>query len=142
MEAETTYAAILGSVLANLRTAKGMTQSDVAGKLGLHVSTWSRIEKGEGSISADQLRKAAEALGETPANIMAKAAVAEESARQQGIAITEKWSVALGKSALRGAATGMVIPIVGPVLGAIVGAAIAGVVHHTARTVEKKSQKQ
>lgn len=138
MEAETTYAAILGAVLANLRTAKGLKQAQIAERLDLHVSTWSRIEKGEGPITAEQLRKAAELLGDTPANILAKAAVAEESAKGQGIKVEEKWSgatraTAMGSGAIARIAGAMVIPVIGPVLGALVGAAIAGVMHATER---------
>jgi transcriptional regulator with XRE-family HTH domain len=52
-----TFQGVLGSVISSLRTSEGRTikQSDIAEQLGLNVSTWSRIERGELPISLDQL---------------------------------------------------------------------------------------
>ena len=54
----TTYQGVLGAVIASVRSndqAHPITQADVAGQLGVNVSTWSRIERGESAISLEQL---------------------------------------------------------------------------------------
>ena len=120
---ETTYAALLGAVLAQLREAKKLNQADVAEHLGIHVSTWSRMEKGDGPITTEQLRKASEVLGISPAEILQLAEKAEENVRKTGIALTDLASIAA--AARVGAVIGAVVPVFGSALGAIVGAAIA-----------------
>lgn len=40
----TSYPAIVGTVLVNIRESRGMTQAALAAKIGLASSTWSRIE--------------------------------------------------------------------------------------------------
>ena len=148
----TTTSAVLGAVLAQLRSEKGMTQGDLACKVGLSNSTWSRIEKGESGLSPDQLRAAALALGTTRGRILDLADAAEAEMESRGVqveatntpvaALAKALSVtgatagavsgarvagalgAVAGSRVAGAAIGSVIPIVGPALGALVGAAI------------------
>ena len=53
----TTYQSVFGVVINSLRAARepAVTQADLASHLGLTVSTWSRIERGESAISLDQM---------------------------------------------------------------------------------------
>lgn len=57
----TTYQAVLGAVIQQLRRptpgdhAIKITQSAVAEQLGITVSTWSRIERGDSALSLEQL---------------------------------------------------------------------------------------
>lgn len=54
-ETVTTDHAVLGSVITKIRESIGFKQSELADKIGVNQSTWSRIEKGETSLSAFQL---------------------------------------------------------------------------------------
>ncbi len=73
-QAETTYNAILGRVIARLREQKGISRDEICKQLSVSVSTWSRIERGESAgISIDQLTKIAKVLGTTPGDIFARA---------------------------------------------------------------------
>jgi transcriptional regulator with XRE-family HTH domain len=122
MKTVTTYAAILGAVLGQIRTAAGLKQSDLAAAVGVGPSTWSRIEKGESSLSTDQLKLAADALKTSPSEILNMVALAEEVTAEKGIEREpvgqSKWTAATGAIALG------LIPVVGGVLSGIVGAAL------------------
>jgi transcriptional regulator with XRE-family HTH domain len=113
LENVTTYGAIVGSVLAQERTARKLKQIDVATAVGVGTSTWSRIEKGESALTVDQLKLAAEALQLTPARILSLAAEAEETLSNHGV----KVATAMSAIALLGVAG--VVPVVGPVLAGI-----------------------
>lgn len=58
----TTYSAVLGVVLRNLRLGRGIEQSDMAGKMGLSQASYSRLEGGKSSFTVDQMFQAANAL--------------------------------------------------------------------------------
>ncbi|XZG69878.1 helix-turn-helix domain-containing protein [Chitinibacteraceae bacterium HSL-7] len=88
----TTHPAILGAVLTTLRTRGCFTQTDLAQQLELTASTWSRIEKGESSLSVEQLRKAAGVLGTTPAQILMLADSATAQLIDKGITVVERFS--------------------------------------------------
>lgn len=133
----TTASAVLGQTLATLRKAKGLNQGYIADKIGVSTSNWSRIEKGESSISVDQLRLVADILDVYPEDIIRAARVGEKEAESKGIRVViSPLSVAALASSLslgsKGAAVGaaalgsVAIPVVGPVLGAVIGAAVAG----------------
>ena len=54
----TTYQTVLGAVITSFRSSASnepIKQADIAAAIGVTVSTWSRIERGESSISLDQL---------------------------------------------------------------------------------------
>ena len=65
MQAETTYSAILGQILKELRKNNGMDQSDIAEKMGMNRSSWSRIESGNTMMTIQQLQKASDILSDT-----------------------------------------------------------------------------
>lgn len=60
---QTTYSAVLGVVLANLRKQQGVDQKDMADRMGLSQASYSRLEGGKSSFSVDQMFQAANALG-------------------------------------------------------------------------------
>lgn len=59
---QTTFSAVLGVVLANLRKVKGIEQGEMARKMGVSQASYSRLESGKSSFSVDQLYLAAQAL--------------------------------------------------------------------------------
>lgn len=61
---KTTYPAILGQVIEEKRKNLGLGQGDLAKALDISQPSWSRIEKGQSVINAEQLNAVAEALGE------------------------------------------------------------------------------
>lgn len=58
----TTYAAVLGQVLAKKREKAQLEQIDIAKRLGISQPSWSRIERGGSVISTEQLNIVAQAL--------------------------------------------------------------------------------
>jgi transcriptional regulator with XRE-family HTH domain len=84
----TTYPAIVGGVLGQLRQQNSMRQEELADALGITQSTLSRIEKGDSSVNVEHLRLAAHKLGLTPGTILNFADQAEANMSNQGIAVT------------------------------------------------------
>ncbi|MGI9345013.1 MAG: helix-turn-helix domain-containing protein [Gammaproteobacteria bacterium] len=66
---ETSYPAVLGSVLARQRKQRGWDQKTLAERLEVSISTWSRIENGESNLSIPQLQKVADILSAKGATI-------------------------------------------------------------------------
>lgn len=60
---QTTYSAVLGVVLANIRKRKGVDQKEMADRMGLSQASYSRLEGGKSAFSVDQMFQAATALG-------------------------------------------------------------------------------
>lgn len=73
MQAGSTYAAVVGAVIAKLRADKGIGQADLASAVGLGQPAWSRIEKGGSALTVDQLARAARALKLSPSDIVSMA---------------------------------------------------------------------
>jgi transcriptional regulator with XRE-family HTH domain len=119
----TTYAALLGAVLCHARTAQNAKQSDIASAVGVGPSTWSRIERGESSLSTDQLKAAADFLQMSPARILKAVEAAEEETAARGIQCE---SVIGGHRLAASDAVALgLVPVVGNSLGLIVGGAVA-----------------
>ncbi|ELV8694336.1 helix-turn-helix transcriptional regulator [Vibrio fluvialis] len=59
---KTSYSAVLGQVLSNLRKIKGLEQGEVADKMGLTQASYSRLESGKATFSIDQMYQASAAL--------------------------------------------------------------------------------
>ncbi len=66
----TSYSAIVGQVLANLRQERDIKQGEMSAAVNIGQSTWSRIEKGEVALSIDQLARAAHHLGCLPSDVL------------------------------------------------------------------------
>ena len=60
---QTTFSAVLGVVLANLRREKGIEQGEMSKRMGVSQASYSRLESGKSSFSVDQLYLAAQSLG-------------------------------------------------------------------------------
>lgn len=84
----TTYPAIVGGVLAQIRNKNGLRQEELAQALRITQATLSRIEKGQSSVTVEHLRLAAERLGITPALILNYADQTEINMQAQGIIVT------------------------------------------------------
>lgn len=113
-----------------------MTQEDMSKGMGISLSSWGRIEKGEADMSVVELSIAADILDTTPAQILSAAKAGEKDAQSKGLRVVVG---AGGGSALidllarggwvAGRVTpdvdaGPVIPVIGTVLGGLIGAAI------------------
>ena len=84
MQAETTYSAILGQILKELRKKKGKDQSYIAEKMGMNRSSWSRIESGNTMMTIQQLQKASD-IFKTEANaILLKADTIASAMKKEG----------------------------------------------------------
>lgn len=59
---QTTFSAVLGIVLANLRKEFGVEQGDMAVRMGVSQASYSRLETGKANFSVDQMYQAATAL--------------------------------------------------------------------------------
>ena len=70
MKSGTTYNSILGQTLRQLREKKNKKQDDMANLLGITQASWSRIERGDTTLSVIQLDKIAKNLGETSSSIL------------------------------------------------------------------------
>ena len=100
LHAGTTFAAVLGRVLAYYREHNGLEQSDIAKKLNLGQSAWSRIERGETVINVEQLQAVAEALGTSASVLLREAEKAAEGLRERNVKIASTKSVRSGNDAL------------------------------------------
>ncbi len=87
LPSETTYAAVVGRILAGSRETRGLEQAEVARGVGVSQSTWSRIERGESALTVDQLARATAALATTPAQILAEADEAAANLGEMGITV-------------------------------------------------------
>ncbi len=81
----TSYPAIVGAVLVGLRERKKITQAELAARMGLAASTWSRIENGSSALSIDQLARVAQELEVRPGEIMEKADRAQDVAAERKV---------------------------------------------------------
>ncbi|MCR4378058.1 MAG: helix-turn-helix domain-containing protein [Rhodospirillales bacterium] len=129
----TTTGAVLGQTLVVLRKAKNLRQSDLAAAVGVSPSNWSRIEKGEATLSVDQLRIAADFLDTTSEAILGAAREGEIGAVRKGLKVVVgavgggalAGSIISGASgAAFGVVAGSAIPVIGTVLGGLIGSAI------------------
>lgn len=62
MKAGTTYSAIIGSVIKNLRESRSMNQGDMSKSMGLTQAAWSKLENGISTLTTSQLAKASDIL--------------------------------------------------------------------------------
>ncbi len=109
----TTYPALVGNIIAQLRKERGFGQAEFAAMVGLGQSTWSRIEKGESALTVEQLAKTAEQLEIKPHELLVLVDGARDNLQAQGIG-TLLDRIGVGNMALLGS-----IPVVGPTLTAV-----------------------
>src|SRR5688500_3186985 len=114
----TTYPAIVGRVLAELRKERGLNQEDVAESVGVGQAAWSKIERGDSALTVGQLFAASERMDLTAGDVLKYADLVRREAEVQGVEVeTERHSArdALG--------AGLVL-IAGAALGVLVADAI------------------
>lgn len=120
MQAETTYLAVLGRVLAQKRKRLGREwdQADAARRAGISRSTWSRLENGESAPDAIQLARIAKMFDTTAPEFLAEVERVCDGLRKRGVKVhmekQKKTSVAggiglalLGTAALAGIAAAL-----------------------------------
>lgn len=83
----TTYQAIVGRLLAQKRDLLKLDQAEVASAVGVTQPTWSRIERGTGTLSIEQLQRACEKLRWTPGGVLQYADTAKHQLERQGVSI-------------------------------------------------------
>ncbi len=86
-QTETTYQAIVGTILINMRQQFQIEQAFIAQGVGVTPSTWSRVERGESALTVTQLAKAAKALRVKPSVILSSAEQAREQLERQGVIV-------------------------------------------------------
>lgn len=88
MQAGSTYAAVVGAVITQVRNETGVSQADLARAVGIGQPAWSRIEKGESALTIDQLARAAKKLGRTPGQILDLADNTAHTMEQQKLEVS------------------------------------------------------
>jgi len=83
----TSYPALVGAVLVNLREERRLKQVDLASQVGLAACTWSRIENGASALSIDQLAQVAQALSVRPGEILRHADHASDAACERKVRV-------------------------------------------------------
>ncbi len=96
----TTYAAVLGRVLAHRREQSGLEQRDLAAALGLGQSAWSRIERGDSVINVEQLRTAAKTLGLPSSSLLQEADEAADALAARDVQVQTSKSVKSDSNAI------------------------------------------
>lgn len=122
----TSFPAVLGTVIANLRKKKNIGQSELAQKLGITASTLSRIENGESAMTIDQLYVASEVLCVKPHKLLEAAEKVEEALQKVGVDAVGERSELANSNSKGGAYTSILkgaslLPFALPFLGPIVG---------------------
>lgn len=114
MNAGTTYSALIGNVIRQLRAERSVSQGEMAKLMGVSQAAWSKLESGKATLSTAQLAKAADFL-EVPANqIMRYADEAVKRAESEGLTITYDLKEAedTGLMLLGAAAIGAIIALI------------------------------
>ena len=117
MQPETTYHAILGQTLKELRKSKGMDQSEIAQRMGLNRSSWSRIENGSTIVNIQQLQKIGIIFGMEANEILLKVDAIANSMKDKGYIVhydsikevREKSSGSQGLALIGGAVLGLLV---------------------------------
>ncbi|PCJ37490.1 MAG: hypothetical protein COA75_04415 [Cellvibrionales bacterium] len=117
LKPETTYQSVIGRVIVRFRKELTVDQGSLAAAVGVTQSTWSRIERGESSLTVEQLASAAECLRVNSSTILSDTEKAVRELKSQGVLV--KMTKVSEKKDNSGAA------IIGAAaLGALVGAAL------------------
>ncbi len=87
------YTVLLGQILQHHRQRVGLQQADVAAALGILQPAFSRIEKGDTSITVAQLRVVARRLGMKPGQILFDTEQYAQNLQRQGVTVTDEKEV-------------------------------------------------
>lgn len=81
------YPAVVGQVLASMREQRREKQGDIAARVGLSQSAYSRLEKGDSVMNLAQLHKVCAELGELPSAVLQRADNIEKQLKAQGVQV-------------------------------------------------------
>jgi transcriptional regulator with XRE-family HTH domain len=81
------YPAVVGQILAQVREQRSEKQGDVATRVGLSQSAYSRLEKGDSVMNLAQLHKVCAELGVTPGSVLQRADLLEQQLKAQGVQV-------------------------------------------------------
>jgi len=86
----TTYEAIRGQVLREVRNARGLGQGEMARRAGVTQPYWSKVEQGQANPSDAVLRRASEQLGLRYSDLIARTEDVCEAARSRGVNVVNR----------------------------------------------------
>ncbi len=127
MKNETTYQTVLGRLIAQKRKEQGVDQEELARRVGVSRSTWSRIEAGSSALNMDQLARAASALGISLGELMLEVDDVVRELRKQNVEVHDSRDQARS-APFGGVGVGAGAGLTGPVAflgGAVLGGIIA-----------------
>lgn len=124
MKNETTYQTVLGRLIAQKRKERRIDQEEMARRVGVSRSTWSRIEAGSSALNMDQLARAASALGVSLGDLMLEVDEIVRELKRQGVEVHDSRDQARSASARAGGAAAVAF-LGGAVLGGIITAMLA-----------------
>lgn len=81
------YPAVVGQILASIREQRGEKQGDIAARVGLSQSAYSRLEKGDSVMNLAQLHKVAAELQTTPSAVLQRADAIQMQLKAQGVEV-------------------------------------------------------
>lgn len=81
------YPAVVGQILASIREHRGEKQGDIAARVGLSQSAYSRLEKGDSVMNLAQLHKVCAELGEKPSVVLERADTIEKQLKAKGVQV-------------------------------------------------------
>jgi transcriptional regulator with XRE-family HTH domain len=84
------YALLVGRVLGVVRESRGITQGEVASKMGLTQSAYSRLERGESVLNVEQLRIVAGTVKLTVPEILKQVEEYEAKLKQRTVKLVSK----------------------------------------------------
>lgn len=90
VKATLSYSTLIGQLIAHRRKQLSLRQEEVAGTLAISQSAYSRVEKGETSISVGQLIIIASHIGVSPAALLDEAEDYAKLLRARGVQITDE----------------------------------------------------
>lgn len=85
----TSYAAILGQMVRQLREHNGIDQGALAQDIGVSVMTVSRIESGDTVLDVPQMEKIAKRLGMSPMDFFEQSLKIKEAAEKEHIEVLQ-----------------------------------------------------
>ena len=111
MGAGTTYSAIIGNVIKQLRGSNSISQKQMADYMGVSQAAWSKLESGKSTLSTAQLVKSASYLNISANKIMLYADNAALKFKDEGMTVTydNKEAENIGLLLLGAAAIGAII---------------------------------
>ena len=124
MRSETTYQTVLGRLIAQKRKEMRIDQEEMARRVGVSRSTWSRIESGSSALNMDQLSRAASALDMPLGELMLEVDEIVRELRREGVEVHDSRDQAASSSTGRSGATAVAF-LGGAVLGGIIAALLA-----------------